>query len=143
MFAAWQHGRGWSAGSLYEVEPVGPVEVDPNGEGDWVMAQVLACTTGYGVAGPPGGSWTAPAARVVSVLAQGARMSLHAQAAADDAARIVSRVRHLNLTDQPAYRLVLERTDTLQDHGMNLREALVTALDEQRKHTAARLWRPA
>lgn len=128
MFAGWQRGRGWQAGALYEVEPVGQLEMDPNGEGDWVMAQVLGCTTGVAVGGSPGGSWTAPAARVVRVLATGVAMTPAVQEAANAADELVGRVRHLNLTDQRSYHLLLHRTDLLQDRGMDLRQALTAAL---------------
>lgn len=136
MFAGWDRGRGWSAGAVYEVEPVGQVEPDPNAEGDYVMAQVLACTTGQWIDGGPGGCWTAPAARVLRGVLAGVSMPPEVQQAANAADELVGRLRHLNLTDQPTYQLVLHRADVLQERGMDLRRALVAALSSLRQDPA-------
>lgn len=129
MFAAMSRGTGWEqGGAVYEVEPVGPVEVDPYGDGDYLAAQVLACTVGGGIAGEAGRSWMTPAARVVRVVARQVRLSPRGQAAAVEAAVMVGTLRELHATDPARYLEVLARTDALQDQGEDLRDALAGAL---------------
>lgn len=57
------HGGGW----VYEVEPLGPVEPDPWGNGDWLTALLLHGRMGAEC----DGAWMTTAGRVVKVRARG------------------------------------------------------------------------
>lgn len=112
-------GGGW----VYEVEPLGQVEPDPWGDGDWLTALLLHGRMGAEC----DGAWMTTAGRVVAVRARGLAATEDQRAEAVEVSRFVAGLGQLRTFDPARYRWTMEKADHLNSLGMDLRLALEAA----------------